>query len=266
MKCGGLLWQKGGMSLQIEQTQEIFISCARSLKCAGQSLEQNRLWFGDQYTETILGNNLQVKATISNSADPDEFKSYLKGQLFDLDHAHLNETIFTESQPTLENIAIWIKAKLKLSTCYNFIRIQVLDIPSKVMASVDFKSDEAQLTMTKVINCVHRHHNPNLTAEENLALYNKCSKIHGHEYQVEVTVKGSVDPVFGACYPYQSLESSLQNLIVDPYDKTFLNEHLGNTSGEIIAEHFYQVFTEKLPQFHRLTVRETRKNAFHLTL
>ena len=45
----------------------------------------------------------------------------------------------------------------------------------------------------------HYYHNPSFTAEENLRTFGKCNNPngHGHNYLLEVTVKGEVDPRSG---------------------------------------------------------------------
>ncbi|XP_043581802.1 6-pyruvoyl tetrahydrobiopterin synthase isoform X3 [Bombus pyrosoma] len=55
----------------------------------------------------------------------------------------------------------------------------------------------AYLTRKEVISSCHRLHNENLTEEENKNIYGKCNNYwgHGHNYTVEVTVCGPVDPV-----------------------------------------------------------------------
>ena len=45
-------------------------------------------------------------------------------------------------------------------------------------------------------NAAHRVHNPALSDEENRALFGKCNNPnwHGHNYVLEVSVQGEVDP------------------------------------------------------------------------
>ena len=45
----------------------------------------------------------------------------------------------------------------------------------------------------------HYYHNPELSPEENRRLFGKCNNPngHGHNYVLEVTVKGEVDPRSG---------------------------------------------------------------------
>ena len=55
------------------------------------------------------------------------------------------------------------------------------------------------LTRRYRFSASHRLHNGALSSEENAALYGKCNNPygHGHNYAVEVTVVGPVDPQTG---------------------------------------------------------------------
>jgi len=52
------------------------------------------------------------------------------------------------------------------------------------------------LTRKCEFSASHYYHNPELSAEENCRLYGKCANLngHGHNYTLEVTVRGEVDP------------------------------------------------------------------------
>ena len=49
-------------------------------------------------------------------------------------------------------------------------------------------------------NAGHRLHNPALSDDENRLLYGKCNNPsgHGHNYVLEVTLRGDIDPQIGA--------------------------------------------------------------------
>ena len=57
------------------------------------------------------------------------------------------------------------------------------------------------VTVTRLLrfNAAHRVHNPALSDEENARLFGKCNNKnwHGHNYTLEVSVTGDVDPVTG---------------------------------------------------------------------
>ena len=114
------------------------------------------------------------------------------------------------------------------------------------------------------LNAVHRHWNPDLSADENKELYGKCSAIHGHEYNVEVSFIGKLDEKTGLVGQRDELKALIKEAIVDPLHGSYLNDHLGNTSGEKIAFQLLER-VKKCPmtqQPHRIVVRETRKNSF----
>lgn len=58
---------------------------------------------------------------------------------------------------------------------------------------------KAHLTRRYIFSASHRLHRDSLTPEENLAVYGKCNNPHGHghNYALEVTVSGQVDPQTG---------------------------------------------------------------------
>ena len=51
------------------------------------------------------------------------------------------------------------------------------------------------LTRKSEFSAAHYYHNPEFTAEENKRVFGKCNNSHGHghNYILEVTVKGQVD-------------------------------------------------------------------------
>ena len=55
------------------------------------------------------------------------------------------------------------------------------------------------LTRRADFSASHYYHDPQLSAEENARVFGKCANLngHGHNYVLEVTVKGEVDPKTG---------------------------------------------------------------------
>ena len=58
---------------------------------------------------------------------------------------------------------------------------------------------KAHLTRRYMFSASHRLHSEAMSADENLATYGKCNNPygHGHNYALEVTVSGPVDPATG---------------------------------------------------------------------
>src|SRR3954464_4283722 len=66
----------------------------------------------------------------------------------------------------------------------------------------------------------HRLHLADATDTENQAIYGKCNNPygHGHNYTVEVTVSGPVDPVTGMVCNLADLDGFSQREVVERFD------------------------------------------------
>ena len=58
------------------------------------------------------------------------------------------------------------------------------------------------VTRRLLFNAAHRVHNPALSDEENTRLFGRCNNPnwHGHNYTLDVSVRGPIDPVTGYVY------------------------------------------------------------------
>jgi 6-pyruvoyltetrahydropterin/6-carboxytetrahydropterin synthase len=74
-------------------------------------------------------------------------------------------------------------------------------------------------------NAAHRVHNPALSDAENAALFGKCNNPnwHGHNYVLEVTVEGEVDPVSGYVIDLGVLRAAVEREVIDRLDHRNLN-------------------------------------------
>jgi len=71
----------------------------------------------------------------------------------------------------------------------------------------------------------HICHNPGLSESENRELFGAAANPHGHghNYIVEVTLKGEPDPVTGMVLDLKELKDLLERYVIEPYDHRFLN-------------------------------------------
>nr|WP_305794192.1 6-carboxytetrahydropterin synthase QueD [Myxococcus landrumus] len=69
----------------------------------------------------------------------------------------------------------------------------------------------------------------------------KCSRVHGHSYRIEITVRGPVDPHFGWIVDFAELNSAWQALHAQ-LDHRLLNdvEGLENPTSELLAAWVYE--------------------------
>lgn len=94
----------------------------------------------------------------------------------------------------------------------------------------------------------HRLHARGLSDAENRAIYGKCNNPfgHGHDYQVEITVAGEVDPVTGRVVSLEALDALAQREAVEPF-------HYRNLNEEVAA------FREAVPTTENLAIEVDRR-------
>jgi 6-pyruvoyltetrahydropterin/6-carboxytetrahydropterin synthase len=144
-----------------------------------------------------------------------------------LDYAYLNEvwSEFQETLPTTENIAraIW----QRLAPHLPLVDIQLFEHP-ELWANYQGHGMEAHLTVKTHFSAAHRLARPDLSYEENVEIYGKCARPngHGHNYHLEVTVKGEIDPRTGMLVDLGALQAAIDDYVVELFDHTFLNKDI----------------------------------------
>ena len=126
------------------------------------------------------------------------------------------------------------------------------------------------MEMTRVyhFSAGHRLENASLTPDENARLYGQCYRPHGHNYYLEVTVRGTPDRVTGMLFDLGELDEVVQREILDHVDHHTLETVpcLAGviSTGEGLAHAFWKILTAVLPPriLARVTVVETAKNRF----
>ena len=76
-----------------------------------------------------------------------------------------------------------------------------------------------------MLSASHRLHTDALSAEENRAAYGKCNNPHGHghNYVLEVLVRGAVDPETGMVVNMAVLDEVVRKKEMERFDHTNLN-------------------------------------------
>ena len=84
---------------------------------------------------------------------------------------------------------------------------------------------KAYFTRAYTISASHRLHTGALSAEENRATFGKCNNPHGHghNYRIEVTVGGLIDPGTGMVINMATLDAVVQQQVVARFDHMNLN-------------------------------------------
>lgn len=74
----------------------------------------------------------------------------------------------------------------------------------------------------------HRYWIPTATPEENRALFGEWASPynHGHNYVLEVTVSGKIDPVTAMVVNIKTIDDILKNVIVSQFDQKSINDEV----------------------------------------
>jgi 6-pyruvoyltetrahydropterin/6-carboxytetrahydropterin synthase len=127
----------------------------------------------------------------------------------------------------------------------------------------------ARVALTRIyhFSAGHRLENPALDAEANARLYGPCSRPHGHNYYVEVTMSGVPDPVTGMAVDLARVDAVVERALLAHVDHRALEEVPSlrgvTTTGEGLAKAFWDVLAPALTgTLVRIGVTETAKNRF----
>ena len=121
------------------------------------------------------------------------------------------------------------------------------------------------LTRKAEFSSAHFYRNSRWTEQQNYAAFGKCANPngHGHNYTLEVTVAGEVDPATGFVVDLKLLKDILEREVVSVYDHHHLNHEVPEFADVIpttenIAVAIWRRLDGKVPnaRLHRIRVYE----------
>lgn len=88
----------------------------------------------------------------------------------------------------------------------------------------------------------------------------QCKRMHGHSYEVIVSVRGELDRKKGWVMDYRDVGIPVKK-IVSKLDHQVLNEIKGleNPTAENLCWYFWQKLEKHLPTLYRIEVKETER-------
>ncbi|MGZ5475032.1 MAG: 6-carboxytetrahydropterin synthase [Thermoanaerobaculia bacterium] len=119
-------------------------------------------------------------------------------------------------------------------------------------------------------SAAHRLHNPKRDAEWNRRTYDKCDnpKGHGHNYFVQVSVRGKIDPETGMVIDLKKLKDIMRERVIERVDHLNLNEDVDFLQGVVpTAENLARCFWQQLApaisegSLYEIVLEETEKNS-----
>jgi 6-pyruvoyltetrahydropterin/6-carboxytetrahydropterin synthase len=132
----------------------------------------------------------------------------------------------------------------------------------------------ARLTRRYRFSSAHRLHSPLFDEATNRRLYGKCNNPagHGHDYGLEVTVAGPIDPRTGRVCELGALDALVGREVLARFDHQDLNA-IPELAGEVTTTENLCLAAERLlraawpragAELVRVHVRETWKNSVEL--
>lgn len=127
------------------------------------------------------------------------------------------------------------------------------------------------LTRRERFSSAHRMFRPDLSDEENLRVYGKCSNPlwHGHNYVLKVTVRGEIDPETGYFMNATQLRDIIKEKVISKLDHKNMNLETDFMKGKVsttenLAIAIWDELTVPLAangaQLHCVRIEETENN------
>ncbi len=248
------------------------------------SLDENKARFGPCSFAQGHGHNYELIISMGGNLDSDgmvmnlsEVKHFISREVTDqLDFRFLNdvwpEFDISNSEgflPTTEALAktIWFR----LSHYLPLVALRLFEADN-LWADYLGDSMNAFLTIRTHFAAAHRLARVELTQQQNEKIYGKCARPHGHghNYFLEITVRGEIDPRTGMVCDLAKLKSLVQELVVEPFDHTFLNKDISYfadcvPTAENIALHISDLLAGSVQKLganlHKIRLQESPNNA-----
>ncbi|XP_025077605.1 6-pyruvoyl tetrahydrobiopterin synthase-like isoform X2 [Pomacea canaliculata] len=130
------------------------------------------------------------------------------------------------------------------------------------------KQPVVYISRSEVFSASHRLHSHQLSDEENRKLYDKCNNPngHGHNYKVEVVVRGPVDPVTGMVINLSDLKKYIDESVMSVLDHKNIDKDVPYfkdvvSTTENIAVFIWNNLVKHIPEglLYEVKVYETDK-------
>lgn len=116
----------------------------------------------------------------------------------------------------------------------------------------------------------HRLHSAHLTEQENCRVFGKCNNPfgHGHNYVLEVSVSGKVDPATGMIANLADLDGFVEQAVLQVFDHKSLNEDVAAfqqkvpTTENLCIDIYNRLKSFSHGKLERVRIEETRNNSF----
>jgi 6-pyruvoyltetrahydropterin/6-carboxytetrahydropterin synthase len=126
------------------------------------------------------------------------------------------------------------------------------------------------LTRRLHFSASHRLHNDNLEPQVNRDVYGICNNPmgHGHNYELDVTIKGTPDPETGMIIDLKKLKEIVEKELIQLVDHRHFNYDVDFMKGQVptaekLVIAFWKILEKKIPngELYELILHETPRNS-----
>ena len=114
------------------------------------------------------------------------------------------------------------------------------------------------LTKKFKFSAAHRYHNPDWSEEGNLAAFGEDHRIHGHNYELEVSLTGGIDPETGFLADLGLIKALVQEHVLDELDHSQIELDIPwfldrRPTSENIIRYIWEQLEPRIPKDISLT-------------
>lgn len=263
----------------IQLTRRFEFSAAHRYWRSDWPPEQNQAIFGTCTSPYGHGHNYTLDVTVEGEADPltgmvmnlTTLKNLVSTVLEAFDHKHLNEDTpyFRDRLPTTENIVqtLWHLIEPGMPEGVRLARLRLYEMPG---LWADYTGSlVTDFSRSYTFSAAHRLSASGLSEAENEQIFGKCTNPngHGHNYTLEVTVRGPADPATGMVHDLAAMDATVNSVLAE-LDHRYLDREIDafqtqTSTGENITAYLW---TQLAPRFSgqlvHLRLWETPNNIF----
>lgn len=151
--------------------------------------------------------------------------------------------------------------------------VRVLNFGGVDMADGKTSELKVELGRRYHFSASHTLHSAHLSEEENCRVFGKCNNPfgHGHNYVLEVSVSGKVDPETGMIANLADLDGFVESAVLQGFDHKSLNDDVAAfqetvpTTENLCIEIYRRLKVFSHAKVERVRIEETRNNSFEYT-
>ncbi len=247
---------------------------------------ENRELFGEWASPFNHGHNYVFEVTVEGPTDPvtgmivniKRIDDVLKAEVVRaFDGKSINDEIafFHSNASSLENIIRYLHGVITVTPLPGDVRVTHLRLEEMPTLWAEWGGGQPMVSLTRTYEFAasHRLHSPLLSEAENIFLYGKCNNLagHGHNYVLEVTVRGIPDARTGMIVDLTKLDEIVERTVVNRYDHKNLDidiaEFMGRvTTSEVVSQEIFNRLVGAVPaELERVRLWETARNMFEVT-